>query len=225
MQPLQRATCRASAADAGWRDPGTPSDFIDGGREAADLPGRPTLNLQPMFQEMEMKDRTILNARSLGCFSALLAAMVLAPQASAETQLNHGAGFCVKSGSDGTLSRKWQGVIANASSTQDLRVLCPLVRVAGQNTTGKVNVHVIDRSQSAGVRCSFYDQRGYGHTWSWSNWSTSLGSGPNNYRTFSFGPYNSQDKWSGFHHVHCILPPKDPTYGETILASYSSGDM
>lgn len=139
-----------------------------------------------------------------------------------ETQLNHAAQFCNKSGSNGTLVRLFQGTIANDSYSKDLRVLCPMVRVANKDTTGKINVHVVDRNQGS-VRCSFYNQRAYGHTWQWSGWKNTVGSGPNNYRTFSFGPYDSQDKFDGFHHVHCILPPRDSSY-RTELASYSSGD-
>lgn len=171
-----------------------------------------------------MKNLTICTARWIGHFSVLLLAAAFAPQASAEAQLNHAAGFCSQSGTSGTLTRYYQGVLGNASTTQDLHLLCPLVRVAGQTKTGTVNVHVIDRNNGAGVRCSFYDQRAYGQSWTWSGWEDTVGSGLNNFRTFTFGPYNSQDTFSGFHHVYCILPPKDATYGESILASYSSGE-
>lgn len=143
--------------------------------------------------------------------------------ASAETQLNHGAGFCQKSGSSGTLTRYFQGTVGNSHSSQDLRLLCPMVRVAAQDTTGVAKVHVIDKNRDEGIKCSFYNQRSYGHTWSWSGWVTTKGSGPTNYRTFSWGPNSSQDKFEGFHHVHCILPPADTVYGASILGSYSSG--
>jgi len=153
--------------------------------------------------------------------AALLAAASM--DASAGHRLNHSAQFCHKSGSDGTLSAQWQGTITNTSPTRNMRVLCPVVRMAGLGTTGKAHVHVIDRNLNAGVQCSFYNQRAYGHTWVWSGWKTSLGSGPSNYRTFTFPAQASQDSWGGFHHFHCILPPKDSTYGASVLASYSTG--
>ena len=69
----------------------------------------------------------------------------------------------------------------------------------------------------------FYDQKAYGQDWTWSNWKNSLGSGPNNYVTFTFGPYNSKDSWGGFHHFYCIIPPTDVDYGESTIGSYSTG--
>jgi hypothetical protein len=158
----------------------------------------------------------VLAAGLLGCLACNNAAHAH------ETQLNHAAQFCNKSGGSGTLVRTYQGTIANNSYSQDLRVLCPLVRVAGKGTTGVVNVHVVDRNAGS-VRCSFYNQRAYGHTWSWSGWKNTVGSGPNNYRTFSFGPFASQDSWDGFHQIHCLLPPRNSSY-RTELGSYSSGD-
>ncbi|MEO8673915.1 MAG: hypothetical protein ABI411_21605 [Tahibacter sp.] len=168
--------------------------------------------------------RTILSGHAPRFAIALLVgALPLCATVHAETQLNHNGGFCVASGSSGTLSRKWQGTITNAHTSEDLRVLCPLVRVAGQNTTGLVQIHTIDRNRFQGIDCGFYDQRAYGHDWTWSGWTTSVGSGTDNFRTFSFGPYNSQDKYEGFHQVHCVLPPSDAVYGESVLGSYSSG--
>jgi hypothetical protein len=164
--------------------------------------------------------------RSFGTGAGTLALAVLAtlsPAAHAGHRLNHDAQFCNKSGSEGSLGLYWQGTISNESTTQNLRVLCPVVRMAGLTTTGDALVNAIDRNRNAGIQCSFYDQRAYGHQWTWSGWTTSLGSGANNYVTFKFGPYNSQDSWGGFHHFHCIIPPKDATYGVSVIGSYSTG--
>jgi hypothetical protein len=157
--------------------------------------------------------------------STLMLAMLsgLSPTAHAGHRLNHDAQFCNKSGSDGSLTIYWQGGIGNDSTTQDLRVLCPVVRMAGLTTTGDALVNAIDRNRNAGIQCSFYDQRAYGHAWTWSGWKTSTGSGNSNYVTFKFGPYNSQDSWGGFHHFHCIIPPKDSQYGASTIGSYSTG--
>ena len=164
--------------------------------------------------------------RSFGTGAGVLALAVLAtlsPAAHAGHRLNHDAQFCNKSGTSGTVVLYWQGGIGNDSTTQSLYLLCPVVRMAGLTTTGDALVNVIDRSQSAGIQCSFYDQKAYGHDWTWSGWDTTVGSGANNYRTFSFGPYNSKDSWGGFHHFYCIIPPKDPSYGVSIIGSYSTG--
>lgn len=142
----------------------------------------------------------------------------------AGTQLNHAPGFCNAANSSGTLVRHYQGTISNAHSTEELWLLCPLVRVSGQNTTGVVNVHVTDRSRDSGISCSFYNQSAYGRRWEWTGWTKTLGSGFENNKTFSFGPYTSYDKWDGFHHIFCKLPPKDAVYGSSELGNYSSGD-
>lgn len=162
-----------------------------------------------------MRYATMLTTTILLAFSSM---------AGAQTQLNHGAGFCQKVGSGGTLARYYQGTVGNSSVTQDLRLLCPMVRVSGKSTTGVVNVHVTDRSRDKGIRCSFYDQRSYGHKWRWTGWTSTRGSGPTNFKTFVWPAATSQDRYDGFHHVHCVLPPKDSLYGDSILASYSSGD-
>jgi hypothetical protein len=157
----------------------------------------------------------------------MVAASVLLAAASMDAfaghRLNHSAQFCNKTGSDGTFVAHWQGTISNSSTTKTLRLLCPVVRMAGLGTTGDAHVHVIDRNQGDSVRCSFYNQRAYGHTWVWSGWKSTLGSGPENYKTFTFAAQPSQDSWGGFHHFYCSLPPKDSTYGASVLASYSSG--
>lgn len=142
----------------------------------------------------------------------------------AQTQLNHSADLCNAYNSDGTLVRRTPGFVENSSATEDLHLVCPMVRVAGKSTTGIANVHVVDRSTTAGIRCSFYDLRAYAQSWYWSGWETSLGSGPNNNKTFSFASTSSEDQYSGFHHIYCILPPTDPTYGRSVIASYSSGE-
>ncbi|HVJ61191.1 MAG TPA: hypothetical protein VM555_00570 [Tahibacter sp.] len=154
----------------------------------------------------------------------LLAGLAPLGAAQADTQINHASGFCNAAGSSGTLVRQFQGTLSNSSTTEDLHVLCPLVRVSGQDFTGIVNVQVVDRSRTDGIQCSFYNQRAYGHAWVWSGWSSpTLGSGEDNRKTIVFGSSTSQDKWDGFHHIYCILPPSDSVYGDSVLASYSSG--
>lgn len=159
--------------------------------------------------------------------AALLAAggaVSLSAPALAETQLNHSGDFCNAFSSEGTLVRRTPGYVENSSSSEDLHLVCPMVRVANRSTTGIANVHVNDRSTTAGIRCSFYDLRAYAQSWTWSGWESSLGSGPTNHKTFSFASSSSEDQESGFHHIYCILPPSDPTYGRSVLASYSSGE-
>lgn len=162
-----------------------------------------------------------------GLSAALLAAaasLSFTVPALAETQLNHSADFCNAYDSSGNLFRRAPGFVENTSSSEDLHLICPMVRVANRSTTGIANVHANDRSTTAGIRCSFYDLRAYAQSWSWSGWESSLGSGLNNFVTFSFPSSSSEDQESGFHHVYCILPPSDPTYGRSVLASYSSGE-
>lgn len=164
----------------------------------------------------------------VSCLSAAVLAaagsLSLTSPAMAETQLNHSADFCNAFNSEGTLFRRTPGYVENTSNTEDLHLICPMVRVANRSTTGIANVHANDRSTTAGIRCSFYDLRAYAQSWSWSGWESSNGSGPNNFVTFSFPSSSSEDQESGFHHIYCILPPSDPTYGRSILASYSSGE-
>lgn len=148
---------------------------------------------------------------------------------SAETKLTHGAQFCQQSGSGGELIRTFQGTLRNGSYTQTLHVLCPVVRVANNASTGKACVNTLDRNTGDGITCSFYDQRAYGHVWTWSGWKTTNGGSSTNYKTLTFGPYTSQDKFDGYHHFYCKIPPRvtapssDPTQGYSWIGSYSTG--
>ena len=155
--------------------------------------------------------------------AACLALTCLFYNSSAGARLNHGGGHCVKIGSGGNLVRYWQGTVGNDHWSQELWLLCPAVRRAGENTTGGPIFCGIDRSSTAGIRCSFYDQRSYGHAWWWSGWKETSGASANNYASRSWSATNSQDKFDGFHHFFCKIPPRS-SIGISVLSSYAAGE-
>lgn len=161
----------------------------------------------------------------LFALTAMTVAGLAAAAAPARAERAESGTSCFKWGNDGVLGVWNQGVIGNLDFTNTMLVFCPITRELGENTPGDPLVHTIDRNVGAGVECSFYDVRAYGQDWDWSGWVSTLGSGADNFRTISWGSQGtSEDKFAGFHHFLCHIPPRDPTYGSSVLASYSSGE-
>jgi hypothetical protein len=160
--------------------------------------------------------------KQLLLLATLTGAAFAATPAHAGDRLNHSAHFCVAT--SGTPTIGWGGGISNASSTNEMRVFCPVVRDGGATSTGDAIVHTIDRKAGDGIDCSFYSARAYSQSWHWSGWIESVGSGEENYRTFSWDSVAHSDDWSGHHHFHCLVPTYDNTYGASVVVSYSTGD-
>lgn len=161
--------------------------------------------------------------------STLIAAGVwLDPGPAFADRTSHGGGTCIEWGGGGTEFRNNQGVLGNGHYSNWLDVFCPVARSTGKNTPGVPLVHVIDRNQGQGVTCSFYDVEAYGDEWQWGDWKESSGDGPDNYKTMSWpSEGNSWDKFEGFHHFYCKIPPRQnhiDSSGVSYLSSYSSGE-
>jgi len=141
---------------------------------------------------------------------------------------SHGGGTCIVVGGGGTAYRINQGILGNSSYTNWLNVYCPVARSTGKNTPGTPLFCGIDRNQGQGITCSFYDVTGYGHSWDWASWKETSGDGPDRYVSRSWaGEGNSRDKFEGFHHFYCKIPPRQnqpDSNGITYLSSYSSGE-
>ena len=160
--------------------------------------------------------------------SLTLIGVAVAPSDAFAARTNHGGGTCTVVGGGGTAYRINQGILGNSSYSNWLNVYCPVARSTGKNTPGSPCVNVIDRNQGQGVTCSFYDVRAYGHTWDWGSWKESNGDGPSNYKSLVWGGEgNSEDKFEGFHHFYCKIPPRqshNDSTGITYLSSYSTGE-
>ena len=160
--------------------------------------------------------------------SAAFAGGIAIPSVAHADRTSHGGGTCLVVGGGGTAYRINQGILGNSHYTKWLNVYCPVARSTGRNTPGSPCVNVIDRNQGQGVTCSFYDVRAYGHTWDWGSWKESSGNGPSNYKSLVWGGEgNSEDKFEGFHHFYCKIPPRqtsNSSNGITYLSSYSTGE-
>lgn len=155
----------------------------------------------------------------VGLFAGTMAGGLLpAGEASARDEHSSGALNCVTSGgSRGTWNA---GYITNQSTTSNMSVRCPISRDNSSTTTGTRKIHGIDANPNAAISCSAYEVNHYGTTWSWSGWIDSVGSGPNNYRTFSWPSITSRD---GSAHFYCIVPPRHSSQGASRISSYSVG--
>jgi hypothetical protein len=161
-------------------------------------------------------------------FSVGLAAIALGAGPAHADRTSHGGGTCIVIGGGGSAIRVNQGVLGNGDFSNWLDVYCPVARSTGKNTPGTPAVHVLDRNQGQGVTCSFYDVEAYGDEWQWSGWKESLGDGPDNVKTMSWDDQGTSfDKFEGFHHFYCKIPPRQnqiDSSGVSYVSSYSSGE-
>jgi hypothetical protein len=168
-----------------------------------------------------MKTKSLVGAVA---FLAVGAAIFCNGTSSDAAEIGHSALHCYIIG--GTLARWYNGQIGNASTTESMTAICPLVADTSQASTGTMHAHVIDASGDDAVTCSSYVTSAYGDNNYWSGWSSSVGEGPTNRRTFTFS--SMTDAWgAGNRTIVCTLPPKDTTYsgndGISRIGSYSSG--
>jgi hypothetical protein len=136
---------------------------------------------------------------------------------------------CVKHGSSGSSTYLNQGVVANDSSSAELRVRCPVTRYAHYDNF-ELSVSVddnnpywnYDKGRSANVFCSVYDVNRYGTSWQWHAWK---GTGSNSGETLvNFVDNNMFDHSRGSVHILCDIPEKT-TSGRTHIGSYSIGAL
>jgi hypothetical protein len=161
---------------------------------------------------------------SRGALSIAVAVVFLASTEQAMARNSHPGSDCIPFG-PGTIQYFNQGVISNESFSDWLVVLCPVTRRTGENTPGVPFVCGVDRNTGEGLTCSFYDVRSYGHTWDWGAWQETLGGAPDNFASLFWpGEGPSEDKFEGFHHFRCEIPPKQTRDGASWLSSYGSGE-
>ena len=116
-----------------------------------------------------------------------------------------------------------QGSIANGSYSQTMTLHCPVVRENDASEIGTMSVHLIDANHGAGIRCSWYDVEAYGRSWWWSGYKTSLGGGSSNIGTLSWNRSTVRDRYAGFSHMVCTVPPRTSD-GYSHVASYRIGE-
>ena len=160
----------------------------------------------------------------LPSMAVMLLSIGTASAVSYTPQFQHSGTMCRPHSSSGTPIYYNQGALSNGHWTQTLHVFCPVVRENDFDRLGKMIVHVVDRNQGKGVKCSWYDVEAYGRSgrWWWSGWKTSLGSGVNNVRTMSWSRNAVYDKFEGYSHMLCQIPPRH-SIGRSLLGSYGVG--
>ena len=158
--------------------------------------------------------------------AAVLASALFAPssQAVENDRIQMSAGHCYPWSSGGSVGRYNNGQITNLSSGSNLRVMCPVTRIAHADNF-RITVYVednnpywdYDNNRSGDVFCSVYDNNLYGESWHWHSWK---GTGSHTGLTsITFVDSDMRHHTGGSLQLLCDIPKKT-TDGDTRIAGY-----
>lgn len=162
------------------------------------------------------------NAAGAVLAASLILATASVSEANDPPQFHHSGSMCFQYGSAGTSAIYNQGIIMNNSYSQTMSVYCPVVRENGASETGRMTVYLADRNHGKGIRCSWYDVCPDGQSWWWSNNKTSGGGGYNNFGNLGWNRETVHDRYAGYSHLRCTIPPRTSD-GVSYISSYRTG--